>query len=151
MRKLTMVYGLALALSLAWTVPAVAKDPPDPNQIAERCITMVTEKAARSAERMGEDAARCVETIEELLEAGRVRAAHHVARAGVRHIRKSGERTVRGIRLRCRACIRVLLRLGAPELAQQVAEARAAAVRTVRDAGEAAVQSIRDALPEPVE
>ena len=148
MHRLVSCALVALVLGLG-SRAAIAQDGPDPEEIAQACIQEVMMRANHRANHNAAAAAFCVERIEELLAAGEVEQAFHVAARCINRIRHRSRATAHVIRVRCVQCRHLLLFLGAPELAALVGEKCQEALLIVRVSKAHAVAAIRDALPDP--
>ena len=121
---------------------------PDPAAIAERCIGQLDRQGENCVKRTEASCNRAVQAIERLLENDKPRVAARTAKRSADSINKSTRRCVASLNQQAERCANLLDRLGAPELAEAVAEAAESNIAAVREARADALAKIREALPE---
>ena len=118
-------------------------DAPNPERVAKRCVDSIDQLAERCVSANADTAHKCIRRIKELLEQGNRDGAREVARRCLNAIESRSDDCVDEIHKRCRRCIRLLLRLGAPELARRVEHACEDAVEHVRHSQRRTSNAIR--------
>ncbi len=137
------------ALALSHVTAYAQSEPPtaDPAAIAERCVTLITDRADRAVAHLGDHATRTVAKIDELVEAGQPRKAVALARRAAKHINRDAARAAKSIVTPTHRCVHVLRAMGEVELAEEVAAAGREQVNRVNDARSRAIDAIKQALP----
>ena len=115
-RLVTFSVVLTVVLGSALTAQAHV----NPVDAAERCVARVDNIAERAENAIAEDTRECVEKIRRLIRAGRVEAAHAVARKCRQDARDIVRRASEEIRETCSKCVRYLASVGASQLARRV-------------------------------
>ena len=118
----------------------------DAERIAMACVHHVRALTGRAVERNRAIARECVPEIEALVEAGRIEEAEELAAQCTRAVVHGSNDRLRHLRRDCVHCIRVLLFLRAPDLAELVARVCEAASDRIEHSKRAAVMAIREAL-----
>jgi hypothetical protein len=134
---------IAILSLAAFTTSASAETP---ERIAHLCISHVEGIVERCTNAAADETHECVRTIRALLEAGRVEAAHQVARECIRSATARTEACVDHVIHVCRECVNALLDLGAVQLARRVANACEAAILDLRHLLQREKNAIEQAL-----
>jgi hypothetical protein len=142
--------ALTIAL-VAGVVQARPQIQPDAEEVAKRCAQHIADHAAKSIEANEQTAVRVVNRVERLLEDGHPRQALQAAKRGIVRIVNRTRRVVQHMEHDCERCMRVLGRLGAPELAERLEAFSQEKTQEVRRSRKKAVAAIRAALPESFE
>ena len=118
-------------------------DRPDPEKVAKRCVDSINHLADRCVEATKDTTHQCIRKIRELLKQGEVEEARHVARHCMKVIKDRTDDCIDAIHHRCRHCIRLLLRLHAPELARRLHHTCEHVVDHVRNSQRRAFHAIK--------
>lgn len=121
-------------------------DDQSPERIAARCVDAIDDTVDRCAHAAAKETHECVREIRRLLAAGRIRAAHRVARACVRSATDRTEHCADRVELICDVCIDILLDMGEPQLARRVNNACNDAIERLRSILQREKNAIRTAL-----
>jgi len=119
------------------------QDTPAPEQVAKRCVDSITRLADRCVEANKDTTRECVLKIRELLGQGEREEARHVARHCMKVIKDRTDDCADAIHRRCRHCIRLLLRLHAPELARRLHTTCGHVIDHVRNSQRRSFQTIK--------
>ncbi len=111
---------LAAMFVVAYTLTMTAQAQANPVEAAQRCVTHVNRVADRAEAVIADDTAACLQEIRRLLCAGRVEAAHAVARRCHQDAKEVVRRAAAEIDTVCTNCIRYLDSVGAFRLARRV-------------------------------
>jgi len=152
-RNVSSVCAVVAALLFTGATPAfgAVENAPaflgrDPERIAMACVRHVQALTERTVDRNRAIARECVPQIQALVEAGRREAAEELAARCTRMVVHGSNQSRLHLRHDCARCIRMLVFLRAPRLAEHVARVCEEAVGTIGRSEQAAVTAIRHAL-----
>jgi len=140
---LTMCAAAGLLLTASNSASAYQGSPED---LAARCVDAIDAVVERCTNATADETQECVRTIRRLLAAGRVRAAHRVARACIESATTRTQNCANRVERICNACIETLLEMGEPQLARRVNDACEEAIATLRSLLQREKNAIRTAL-----